>query len=115
MYIYIPSSPRIYLFIYSFITSLSSVHLLRASLFRNSITEDSVGFAALTCLQAFDHQSDYGPSVGMTRMFRWDRANTLGLDPPLEVLLLLLEVEQVGHHPWIYSGLTSLLCSNYEV
>ena len=31
--------------------------------------------------------SEYGPCVGMTRFERWERAKSLGLNPPKEVCL----------------------------
>ncbi|KAJ3850136.1 hypothetical protein EV368DRAFT_66846 [Lentinula lateritia] len=45
---------------------------------------EPVGLNALHRLRAFDHEITYGPSLGMTRMFRWNRANLLGLHPPME-------------------------------
>ena len=29
--------------------------------------------------------SEYGPCIGMTRLERWERAKSLGLNPPTEV------------------------------
>ncbi|KAJ3878148.1 hypothetical protein F5051DRAFT_406465 [Lentinula edodes] len=52
---------------------------------------DRVGHAALACLRVFDHCAEYGPSLGMSRLFRWDRANTLGLSPPLQVKPCLVD------------------------
>lgn len=40
-------------------------------------------------LRAFDLTSKYGPCTGMTRMERWERAVKLGLEPPMEVPLIL--------------------------
>lgn len=31
---------------------------------------------------------EYGPSIGLTRLERWERANTLGLKPPSEVSIV---------------------------
>lgn len=36
-------------------------------------------------LRNFDLSYEYGPCVGVDRMARWKRAQTLGLDPPSEV------------------------------
>ena len=36
------------------------------------------------------------PCVGITRMRRWQRAEKLGLNPPLEVLAVLLREEDKG-------------------
>ncbi|KAF8511804.1 DNA polymerase delta, subunit 4-domain-containing protein [Hysterangium stoloniferum] len=44
----------------------------------------------LTMLRVFDNTYDYGPCVGMTRMERWERAEALGLNPPIEVRQILL-------------------------
>jgi len=41
-------------------------------------------------LRVFDNTYDYGPCVGMTRMERWERAEALGLNPPIEVRQILL-------------------------
>ena len=40
-------------------------------------------------LRSFDLNSRFGPSKGLDRRARWDRAQKLGLDPPPEVLELL--------------------------
>ncbi|ORX56880.1 hypothetical protein DM01DRAFT_1334440 [Hesseltinella vesiculosa] len=40
-------------------------------------------------LRAFDLNYSYGPCVGLTRLERWERAATLGLDPPQEIKALL--------------------------
>lgn len=36
-------------------------------------------------LRVFDNTYDYGPCVGLTRLERWERAEALGLNPPIEV------------------------------
>jgi DNA polymerase delta subunit 4 len=37
------------------------------------------------------------PCIGIARLKRWKRANALGLDPPIEVLAVLLkEMEEGG-------------------
>ncbi|KAK8038733.1 hypothetical protein PG993_007144 [Apiospora rasikravindrae] len=47
-------------------------------------------------LRYFDVSSQYGPCVGITRLRRWQRADKLGLNPPPEVLAVLLKEEEKG-------------------
>ncbi|KAI0125047.1 DNA polymerase delta, subunit 4-domain-containing protein [Xylariales sp. AK1849] len=47
-------------------------------------------------LRYFDVSSQYGPCVGIDRMKRWQRAERLGLNPPVEVLAVLLKEEGKG-------------------
>ncbi|KAG9630597.1 hypothetical protein KCU95_g9544, partial [Aureobasidium melanogenum] len=42
-------------------------------------------------LREFDMSGQYGPCIGIARVKRWRRANTLGLNPPIEVLAVLLK------------------------
>ncbi|ODM20195.1 hypothetical protein SI65_05183 [Aspergillus cristatus] len=44
-------------------------------------------------LRHFDLSSQYGPCIGIARIKRWRRANMLNLNPPLEVLAVLLKHE----------------------
>ncbi|KAL4773117.1 DNA polymerase delta, subunit 4-domain-containing protein [Aspergillus nidulans var. acristatus] len=44
-------------------------------------------------LRHFDLSSQYGPCIGIARLKRWRRANSLNLNPPIEVLSLLLKQE----------------------
>lgn len=44
-------------------------------------------------LRHFDLSSQYGPCIGLTRLSRWRRADTLGLNPPVEVLAVLMREE----------------------
>ncbi|KAK9457254.1 DNA polymerase delta, subunit 4 [Dipodascopsis uninucleata] len=44
-------------------------------------------------LRRFDLTEDYGPTVGMTRLERWNRANKLGLSPPSIVYRILTSLE----------------------
>ncbi|KAJ4562976.1 hypothetical protein HRR88_005912 [Exophiala dermatitidis] len=44
-------------------------------------------------LRHFDLSSQYGPCIGITRLDRWKRANMLELNPPVEVLAVLLREE----------------------
>ncbi|EPS43299.1 hypothetical protein H072_2700 [Dactylellina haptotyla CBS 200.50] len=46
-------------------------------------------------LRHFDLSSQYGPCVGVTRFKRWNRADRFGLEPPIEVLAVLLKSELV--------------------
>lgn len=49
-------------------------------------------------LRHFDLSGQYGSCIGITRLDRWKRANGLGLEPPLEVLAVLLrEAEGQGN------------------
>lgn len=47
-------------------------------------------------LRYFDVSSQYGPCIGIPRAKRWYRAERLGLDPPIEVLAVLLKEERQG-------------------
>ncbi|OKL57452.1 hypothetical protein UA08_07226 [Talaromyces atroroseus] len=42
-------------------------------------------------LRHFDLSSQYGPCIGISRIKRWRRAHLLELDPPIEVLAILLK------------------------
>ncbi|KAF7585999.1 hypothetical protein BBP40_009736 [Aspergillus hancockii] len=42
-------------------------------------------------LRHFDLSSQFGPCIGIARLKRWRRANSLGLNPPIEVLTVLLK------------------------
>ncbi|TQN74623.1 DNA polymerase delta subunit 4 [Colletotrichum shisoi] len=48
-------------------------------------------------LRYFDVSSQYGPCIGLQRMKRWQRAERLGLNPPIEVLAVLLKEEEKGN------------------
>lgn len=48
-------------------------------------------------LRYFDVSSQYGPCIGIPRARRWHRAEKLGLNPPIEVLALLLREEGQGN------------------
>ncbi|XP_005280578.1 DNA polymerase delta subunit 4 [Chrysemys picta bellii] len=49
--------------------------------------------APLEMLKQFDLSWEYGPCTGITRLQRWERAKSLGLNPPLTVRETLLERE----------------------
>ena len=42
-------------------------------------------------LREWDMSGQYGPCIGIARLKRWKRAKTLGLEPPIEVLAVLLK------------------------
>ncbi|KAI5795542.1 DNA polymerase delta, subunit 4-domain-containing protein [Geopyxis carbonaria] len=44
-------------------------------------------------LRHFDLSSQYGPCIGISRVNRWKRAHKLGLNPPVEILAVALEME----------------------
>ncbi|KAI0310572.1 DNA polymerase delta, subunit 4-domain-containing protein [Amylostereum chailletii] len=46
-------------------------------------------------LRVFDTSYEYGPCVGVSRLQRWERAQALGLRPPVEVREILLTREGV--------------------
>ncbi|KAL5341184.1 DNA polymerase delta, subunit 4-domain-containing protein [Aspergillus crustosus] len=46
-------------------------------------------------LRHFDLSSQYGPCIGIARLKRWRRAESLDLHPPVEVLSVLLKKENV--------------------
>ncbi|KAG1795071.1 DNA polymerase delta, subunit 4-domain-containing protein [Suillus plorans] len=46
-------------------------------------------------LRVFDMSYEYGPCVGMSRLERWERASSFGLNPPDEVRHILLTEEGV--------------------
>ncbi|KAM3526401.1 hypothetical protein NHJ13051_003448 [Beauveria bassiana] len=48
-------------------------------------------------LRYFDVSSQYGPCIGIPRIKRWQRAERLGLSPPIEVLAVLLKEENKGN------------------
>ncbi|KAK0634561.1 DNA polymerase delta, subunit 4-domain-containing protein [Bombardia bombarda] len=48
-------------------------------------------------LRYFDVSSQYGPCIGNSRIKRWQRADKLGLNPPIEVLAVLLKEEAKGN------------------
>ncbi|CAM5149212.1 unnamed protein product [Natator depressus] len=49
--------------------------------------------AQLEMLKQFDLSWEYGPCTGITRLQRWERAESLGLSPPVTVRETLLEHE----------------------
>jgi len=53
-------------------------------------------------LRSFDLNNAYGPAVGMTRLERWERAMSLGLNPPSDILDIL---KSSGRDPNIIESL----------
>ena len=47
-------------------------------------------------LRHFDLSSQYGPCIGIPRLRRWKRAYGLGLNPPVEVLAVLLREQKTN-------------------
>ncbi|KAL1972970.1 hypothetical protein VTN31DRAFT_6512 [Thermomyces dupontii] len=47
-------------------------------------------------LRHFDLSSQYGPCIGISRLQRWHRAHNLDLNPPIEVLAVLLKGDKKG-------------------
>ncbi|KXX77082.1 DNA polymerase delta subunit 4 [Madurella mycetomatis] len=48
-------------------------------------------------LRYFDVSSQYGPCIGIARIKRWQRAQRLGLNPPIEVLAVLMKEDAKGN------------------
>ncbi|KAF8628721.1 hypothetical protein AX17_005943 [Amanita inopinata Kibby_2008] len=44
-------------------------------------------------LRVFDLSYEYGPCIGVSRLERWERAQALGLDPPIEIREILDTLE----------------------
>eukprot|EP01025_Chloroclados_australasicus_P022178 TRINITY_DN22998_c0_g2_i3.p2 TRINITY_DN22998_c0_g2~~TRINITY_DN22998_c0_g2_i3.p2 ORF type:complete len:110 (-),score=2.95 TRINITY_DN22998_c0_g2_i3:142-471(-) len=61
--------------------------------------------AVLNKLRKFDLTTKFGPSVGMKRLHRWQRANDLGLKPPIEIKQILDSLQEDSkHHNCIWYG-----------
>ncbi|TAQ89341.1 hypothetical protein B7494_g2310 [Chlorociboria aeruginascens] len=63
----------------------------------------------------WDLSSQFGPSIGMTRLKRWNRAHKLGLQPPIEVLAVLLREEKKGNAKIERSHVDELMSSKFGV
>ncbi|KAJ4415999.1 hypothetical protein N0V82_007025 [Gnomoniopsis sp. IMI 355080] len=61
-------------------------------------------------LRYFDISSQYGPCIGIPRMKRWYRADKMGLEPPIEVLAVLLK-EKSGNTDIETSAMDRLMSS----
>ncbi|KAI9828090.1 MAG: hypothetical protein M1832_003617 [Thelocarpon impressellum] len=64
-------------------------------------------------LRHFDLSSQYGPCVGVARLKRWNRANGLGLQPPIEVLAVLLKEEAAGNTKTERAHMDELLSTRF--
>lgn len=62
-------------------------------------------------LRYFDVSSQYGPCIGITRLGRWQRAERLGLHPPIEALAVLLKEEAKKNEEVQRAHLDELLSS----
>lgn len=59
-----------------------------------SLSINDVGhFSLMSCCNAFDRNYDYGPCIGVTRLERWERAQAMGLNPPLEVSVVFEQID----------------------
>jgi len=54
-------------------------------------------------LRVFDDSYEYGPCVGVTRLERWERAQALGLHPPVEVQEILLTKQGIEEDEFKHS------------
>ncbi|CAG7951692.1 unnamed protein product [Penicillium olsonii] len=52
-------------------------------------------------LRHFDLSSQYGPCIGIARVKRWRRANKLNLNPPIEVLAVLLKGKDTKQRAYV--------------
>ncbi|KAH8684652.1 DNA polymerase delta, subunit 4-domain-containing protein [Tricladium varicosporioides] len=66
-------------------------------------------------LRLFDISSQYGPCIGIARMKRWVRANKLGLNPPIEVLAVLLKEEEKGNTKIERAHVDELMSSKFII
>ncbi|KAH0836790.1 DNA polymerase delta, subunit 4-domain-containing protein [Lanmaoa asiatica] len=58
-------------------------------------------------LRFFDMSYEFGPCIGMTRLERWERAESFGLNPPVEVRDILLTkegIEKAGYAQCVLHG-----------
>ncbi|CEJ79948.1 hypothetical protein VHEMI00160 [[Torrubiella] hemipterigena] len=66
-------------------------------------------------LRYFDVSSQYGPCIGIPRKKRWERAHRLGLNPPLEVLAVLLKETSKGNKTVQVTEIDQILNSSAAV
>ncbi|KAH8792103.1 putative DNA polymerase delta subunit 4 [Hyaloscypha finlandica] len=66
-------------------------------------------------LRLFDMSSQFGPCIGIARMKRWVRANKLGLEPPIEVLTVLLKEEEKGNDKIERAHVDELMSSKFII
>jgi DNA polymerase delta subunit 4 len=70
----------------------------------------SLGFI-MTNMKYYEIQ----PAIGISRMKRWVRANKLGLQPPIEVLAILLKEEERGNSKSERAHVEELMNSKYVI
>lgn len=58
------------------------------------------GYDIEETLKNFDLNMKFGPSLGMSRLERWERAQRMGLNPPHLVKQILGEPAAVPHCVW---------------
>jgi DNA polymerase delta subunit 4 len=61
------------------------------------------------------HANERQPCIGIARMKRWVRANKLGLNPPIEVLAVLLKEEEAGNDKIERAYVDELMSSKFVV
>ncbi|KAI9803404.1 MAG: hypothetical protein M1833_000923 [Piccolia ochrophora] len=66
-------------------------------------------------LRHFDLSSQFGPCIGTARMKRWNRAHSLNLHPPIEVLSVLLKEESKGNSKVERAYVDELMTGRYVV
>ncbi|GAB7361649.1 hypothetical protein MBLNU230_g1700t1 [Neophaeotheca triangularis] len=64
-------------------------------------------------LREWDMSGQYGPCIGIARLKRWKRANVLGLNPPIEVLAVLLTQMDEGDHKSQRAHVDELMSSRF--
>ncbi|KAK6432022.1 hypothetical protein LTR95_011810 [Oleoguttula sp. CCFEE 5521] len=60
------------------------------------VHQEGLGLAEKV-LREWDMSGQFGPCIGIARLKRWKRANVLGLNPPIEVLAVLLKEQDKGN------------------
>uniref|UniRef100_A0A6J0ULX4 DNA polymerase delta subunit 4 isoform X1 n=2 Tax=Pogona vitticeps TaxID=103695 RepID=A0A6J0ULX4_9SAUR len=69
----------------------SPLHADAAAVETESSLQDAAQTDEVELLKQFDLSWQYGPCTGITRLQRWERAELLGLSPPITVRELLLK------------------------
>lgn len=64
-------------------------------------------------LREWDMSNQYGPAIGIARLKRWKRANMLGLEPPIEVLAVLLKDMDDGERKMQRAYVDELMSSRF--
>ncbi|CAG8982023.1 hypothetical protein HYALB_00004892 [Hymenoscyphus albidus] len=66
-------------------------------------------------LRLWDMSSQFGPAIGSARQKRWYRAHKLGLNPPIEVLAVLLREEEKGNAKIERAHVDELMSSKFAI